>query len=63
MDRIIRIRAEQLRKKLINGNTSPVFRDILDSLSDAELVAQSDAHHALKLEWMKEDAQKGIDHA
>ena len=46
-ERGIRIRAMQLRKSLERGG--PYVQYILSMMTDAELCAKSDEHHAMKL--------------
>src|SRR5690348_1194207 len=47
----LRIRAEQIRQRLKSRHNSPGFIDILNNLSDAELVAKADEHHREAIEF------------
>lgn len=55
----IRVRAHAIRQKLKRNHNNCGFRDILDALTDAELIAQADEHHAesLRLESAKKAEQ------
>jgi hypothetical protein len=51
-----RIHAEHLRKRLLSRNNGIVFREILSQISDADLVKESEQHHARQVVFAREDA-------